>query len=123
MTQNNGNSTLRSPGYFKYMMVILMLVLILDNYTQFYSSVIPSKVIEDLLGDYPQNEAISIFAFSMAIASLGSYITFLVWYLSDRVGISFSFICIWNGICFIRDLIFEKYCRIYILSFYSCYVC
>ena len=100
MTQNNGNSTLRSPGYFKYMMVILMLVLILDNYTQFYSSVIPSKVIEDLLGDYPQNEAISIFAFSMAIASLGSYITFLVWYLSDRVGRKFLLVISVFGMAF-----------------------
>ena len=86
MDPNSENSTQRSEKYFKYLIFILILVLILDNYTQFYSSVIPSKVIEDLLGDYPQNEAISIFTISLAIVSIGSYVVFVVWYSADKVG-------------------------------------
>jgi len=100
MTQKNENSTLRSPGYFKYMIIILMFVLILDNYTQFYSAVIPSKVVEEFLGNYPQNVANSIFAFSLAIASLGSYIVFLVWYSADRIGRKFLLVLSIFGMAF-----------------------
>ncbi len=100
MTQKDENSTLRSPGYFKYMMIVLILVLILDNYTQFYSAVIPSKVVEEFLGNYPQNVANSMFAFSLAVASLGSYIVFLVWYSSDRVGRKFLLVLSVFGMAF-----------------------
>ncbi len=100
MTQINEDSPVRSPGYFKYMMIILMLVLILDNYTQFYSAIIPSKVVEEFLGHYPQNVANSIFAFSLAIASIGSYIVFLVWYSSDRVGRKFLLVISVFGMAF-----------------------
>ena len=100
MTQKDENSTLRSPGYFKYMMFILILVLILDNYTQFYSAVILSKVVEEFLGNYPQNVANSIFFFSLAVASLGSYIVFFVWYSSDRVGRKFLLVLSVFGMVF-----------------------
>ena len=100
MTQKDENSTLRSPGYFKYMMIILILVLILDNYTQFYSAVILSKVVEEFLGNYPQNVANSIFFFSLAVASLGSYIVFFVWYSSDRVGRKFLLVLSVFGMVF-----------------------
>ena len=83
------NSTFRSHKYFKYMIFILILVLILDNYTQFYSAVIASKIIEEFLSDRPQNVANSIFALTLAIASIGSYLVFLVWYSADRVGRKF----------------------------------
>lgn len=100
MTQKDENSTLRSPAYFKYMMFILILVLILDNYTQFYSAIIPSKVVEEFLGNYPQNVANSIFFFSLAVASLGSYIVFFVWYSSDRVGRKFLLVLSVFGMVF-----------------------
>ncbi|MFX0188602.1 MAG: MFS transporter [Candidatus Hodarchaeota archaeon] len=87
--QNNENSTYRSSAYFKYMIFVLILVQILDTYTGFYNSVIPSKIVEEFLSDYPQNVANSIFAFFVAIASLGSYVAFLVWYSSDRIGRKF----------------------------------
>lgn len=75
---NNENSTFRSDSYFKYMIFIMVLVQILDTYTGFYNAVIPSKVVEEFLSGYPQNVANSIFAFCVAIASLGSYLAFLV---------------------------------------------
>jgi MFS family permease len=99
MDQNSKTSE-KSPLYFKYMMIILVLVMILDNYSQFYSSVIPSKVVEEFLGNYPQNVANSIFAFSLAVASLGSYIVFLVWYSADRVGRKFLLVLSVFGIAF-----------------------
>ena len=86
MDPNSENSTQRSEKYFKYLVFILILVLILDNYTQFYSSVIPSKIVEEFLGGYPQNEANSIFTISLAIVSIGSYVVFVVWYSADKVG-------------------------------------
>ena len=90
MDSNSENSTFRSHKYFKYMIFILILVIILDNYTQFYSAVIPSKIVEEFLSDrYSQNVANSIFALSLAIASIGSYLVFLVWYSADRVGRKF----------------------------------
>jgi len=89
MDPNSENSTQRSEKYFKYLIFILILVLILDNYTQFYSSVIPSKIVEEFLGGYPQNEATSIFAISLAIVSIGSYVVFVVWYSADKVGRKF----------------------------------
>jgi len=89
MDPNSENSTKRSEKYFKYLIFILILVLILDNYTQFYSSVIPSKIVEEFLGGYPQNEANSIFAISLAVVSIGSYVVFVVWYSADKIGRKF----------------------------------
>lgn len=100
MTQKDENSTLRSPGYFKYMIIILILVLILDNYTQFYSSVIPSKIVEEFLSGYPVNEANSIFALSLAIVSIGSYVVFVVWYSADKVGRKFLLVLSVFGMAF-----------------------
>ena len=89
MDANSEISNQRSEKYFKYLIIILILVLILDNYTQFYSNVIPSKIVEEFLGDYPENQANSIFAISLAIVSIGSYVVFFVWYSADRVGRKF----------------------------------
>jgi MFS family permease len=87
MSNNNSEKPIEhSQAYFKYLLFILILVQILDTYTGFYNAVIPSKVVEEFLADYPQNVANSIFAFSVAIGSLGSYVAFLVWYSSDRIG-------------------------------------
>jgi len=86
---DNENSTYRSKAYFKYMIFILVLVQILDTYSTFYNSVISSKIVEEFLAAYSQNEATSIFAFSVAIASLGSYVAFLAWYSADKIGRKF----------------------------------
>ncbi|MFW9866708.1 MAG: MFS transporter [Candidatus Thorarchaeota archaeon] len=89
MDQKNENLTRRSKGYFRYLLIILMFVLILDNYTQFYSAAIPSKVAEEFLGSYPINVANSIYTFAISITTLGSYIVFFIWYLSDKIGRKF----------------------------------
>ncbi|TXT60524.1 MAG: membrane protein of unknown function [Promethearchaeota archaeon] len=90
--KNNKALKNRSVGYFKYLIIVLILVQILDNYTSFYNSVIPSKVVEDLLSGYPDNVANSIFAICVAIASLGTYMAFFVWYAADRIGRRFLLI-------------------------------
>jgi len=48
--------------------------------------VIPSKIIEEFLSDYPTNVATSIYALCVAIASIGMYMILLNQFLADRVG-------------------------------------
>lgn len=86
-TQNNREiSTLRSKQYIIYLLFILILVQILDTYTQFYLTAIPSEVKRSFLSDFSKNMADSIFAIAVAVATIGSYVAFFVWYLADRVG-------------------------------------
>ena len=99
MDQNSENSE-SLQNYFKYMIIVLILVLILDNYTQFYSNVIPSKIVEEFLSGYPVNEANSIFALSLAIVSVGSYVVFVVWYSADKVGRKFLLVLSVFGMAF-----------------------
>lgn len=79
----------RSGRYFKYLIIVLILVQILDNYTSFYNSVIPSKVVEELLPGYSGSIANSIFTICVAIASLGTYMAFFLWYAADKIGRKF----------------------------------
>ncbi|TFF83690.1 MAG: MFS transporter [Promethearchaeota archaeon] len=88
MSEHNDNSgsTWRSRQYLIYLLFILILVQILDTYTQFYLNAIPSEVKKSFLSEYSKNVADSIFAIAVAIATLGSYVAFFVWYLADRIG-------------------------------------
>ena len=85
MTQEN-NEFERSKSALLYMIIVLMFVEILDTYCTLYPTVIPSKVIAEFLSDYPENVANSIFAFCIAIASIGTYFVLLNQYLADRKG-------------------------------------
>ena len=84
--KNNENSAMRSKSYLIYMIFILIIVQILDTYTNFYNNVIPSKIIEEFLSGYSENVANSIFALCIAVASIGTYFAFLNQYMCDKVG-------------------------------------
>lgn len=84
--EKNEASLVRSKSAYIYMIFVLMFVEILDTYCTLYPTVIPSKVIEEFLGNYSQNVAQSIFALCIAIASIGTYFVFLNQYMADRVG-------------------------------------
>lgn len=85
MTQENTEFE-RSKSALLYMIIVLMFVEILDTYCTLYPTVIPSKVIAEFLSNYPENVANSIFAFCIAIASIGTYFVLLNQYLADRKG-------------------------------------
>ena len=85
MTQENTEFE-RSKSALLYMIIVLMFVEILDTYSTLYPTVIPSKVIAEFLSDYPENVANSIFAFCIAIASIGTYFVLLNQFLADRKG-------------------------------------
>ena len=76
----------RSKSYFYYMMFILILVTVVDTYVTNFPNVIRSVIIHEFLFEYPENMATSIISFSVAIATLGMYFSFLNQYLADRVG-------------------------------------
>ncbi|TFG15192.1 MAG: MFS transporter [Promethearchaeota archaeon] len=87
MSQENSNITsLRSRRYLIYLLFMMVLVQILDTYTQFYLTAIPSEIKKSFLADLSKNTADSVFAIAVAVASIGTYIAFFVWYLADRVG-------------------------------------
>ncbi len=85
MTQENTKLE-RSKFALFYMIIVLMFVEILDTYSTLYPTVIVSKVIAEFLSDRPENVAASIFAFCIAIASIGTYFVLLNQYLADRKG-------------------------------------
>ncbi|MHA1804181.1 MAG: MFS transporter [Promethearchaeota archaeon] len=87
MTENNTNAQVsRSSKYFKLMLIILLFVQILDAYTTTYTASFPSKIIEEFLPNYSPNEANSIMALSIGIATIGMYFVFINQFLSDKVG-------------------------------------
>ncbi|MBD3253865.1 MAG: MFS transporter [Candidatus Lokiarchaeota archaeon] len=86
MTENNDKKVTRSKGYFRYMIFILIFVQILDAYTTSYTAAFPSKIIEEFLSEYSANEANSIMALSVGIATVGMYFVFVNQYLADKFG-------------------------------------
>ncbi len=76
----------RTKKQFFYMIFVLIFVEILDTYTTNYPNVIPSKIIEEFLSDYPTNVANSILSLCVAIATIGMYFVFLNQYMADRIG-------------------------------------
>jgi MFS family permease len=71
------------------MLLILILVTILDAYTTGYIAAFPSKIVEEFLSNYSVNEANSIMALSIGIATIGMYFVFINQYLADKLGRKF----------------------------------
>jgi MFS family permease len=86
MNEKTKEKILRSKNYLIYLIIVLMFVEITDTYTTNFPNVIPSKVIEEFLSDYPKNVAESIFAISVAVASVGMYFVFFNQLLCDKFG-------------------------------------
>ncbi len=86
MTEQNESKIVRSKSYFRYMMLILVLVQILDAYTTTYTAVFPSKIAEEFLSGYSANEQAAIMAISIGIATIGMYFVFVNQFLADKLG-------------------------------------
>ncbi|TFG08949.1 MAG: MFS transporter [Promethearchaeota archaeon] len=86
MTEEEKSSISRSKSYFRYMILILVLVQILDAYTTSYTAVFPSKVAEEFLKGYSANEQAAIMALSIGIATVGMYFVFVNQFLADKLG-------------------------------------
>ena len=87
MPENKLKSTnSRSRISFFYMIIVLMFVEILDTYTTVFPTVIPSRIINEFLGGYPENVANSIMAIAIGIATVGTYFVFINQFLADKFG-------------------------------------
>lgn len=86
MTEQNDSKIVRSKSYFRFLMLILILVQILDAYTTTYTAVFPSKIAEEFLSGYSANQQAAIMAISIGIATIGMYFVFVNQYLADKIG-------------------------------------
>lgn len=76
----------RTKKYFLYLLIILILIDIVDQYSTNYISSFPSLIIAEFLSEYSETEATSILAFCTAIATFGMYFVFLNQYFADKIG-------------------------------------
>ncbi|TFG06576.1 MAG: MFS transporter [Promethearchaeota archaeon] len=83
---NNYNNLIRTRAYFAYLIVVLILVEILDTYATVIVGAFPSKIAEEFLSQYSENEQNAIMALGASIASVGAYLIFFNQYLSDKFG-------------------------------------
>jgi MFS family permease len=87
MSENNNKQQIsRSKSYFKYLIIVLMLVQILDTYSTIYPGAIPSLVRAEFLSGFPTNEANAIIALVGGITSIGMYFLFFNQYFVDKIG-------------------------------------
>lgn len=73
-------------AYFKYLIIVLIFVQIVDSFTTSYTTMIPSQIINEFLSSFEENVATSIFALVTGFATVGMYVCSLNQYLSDRYG-------------------------------------
>jgi len=71
---------------FKYLIIILMLVQILDSYTTLFPGAIPSAIAAEFLSDKSTNVQNAIMAFANGLVSSGMMLLFFSQYLSDKIG-------------------------------------
>ncbi|MFX1571671.1 MAG: MFS transporter [Promethearchaeota archaeon] len=76
----------RSKSYFKYLILVLMLVQIIDSYATVFPGAIPSAIAAEFLSGKPVNVQNSIMALASGIVSIGMYFLFFSQYLSDKFG-------------------------------------
>ena len=86
MSESKESSIRVSKGYFRILVVILILIEILDAYTTGLPAVIPSNVINEFLSSYNVNTRQAIFALGTGIAMLGMFFVIISQYFADRLG-------------------------------------
>lgn len=84
--KTNSTSKIRTRNYLVYLFSILILVQILDSYTGFFNTAIPSEVAREFLSGYDKNTAESTMALSLFFAQFGVYIAFFTHALVDKFG-------------------------------------
>jgi len=82
----NNNKKGNSKRYFRYLILVLIFVQILDSYTTSYPTLIPSRIINEFLYTFPENVGESIFTLITGLASIGMYVCALNTFLSDKFG-------------------------------------
>jgi len=73
-------------SYFKYLIIVLIFVQIVDSFTASFPTMIPSQIINEFLSSFEENVATSIFALVTGIASVGMYLCSLNQYFADKFG-------------------------------------
>ena len=86
MSEINNDKDSRSKSYFRYLILILILVQILDSYGTVFPGAIPSLIAVEFLSAYETNVVNSIMAIAGAITSIGMYFLFFSQYLADKIG-------------------------------------
>jgi len=86
MSESKNTEILRSKGYFRYLIFILILASIIDSYVTIVNGLFPSKIAEEFLSGYTTNEQNALMAIGASIASMGYYFIFINLYLADKVG-------------------------------------
>ena len=76
----------RTRNYIILLLIILILVDLVDQYSTNYINTIPSLVVAEFLPGYSDEEGAAIYALCLTIASIGTYFVFLFQYLSDKFG-------------------------------------
>ncbi len=89
MSENNNkkkdNASIISKTNFKYLMVGVCFVQILDTYCTLVPGAILSSIAAEFLGGYETNVQNSIMALAGAISSVGMYFLFFNQYLADKI--------------------------------------
>ncbi|TFF93413.1 MAG: hypothetical protein EU544_05900, partial [Promethearchaeota archaeon] len=86
MESENQESSNRTRKYWIYLVLILILVDLVDQYNTNYINTFPSLVIAEFLSEYSVEEGAAIYAFCVGIATFGMYFVFINQYLADKFG-------------------------------------
>ena len=86
MTENIKNNKVKPSSYFKYLVIVLMFVQILDTYTTILHGSFPSLIAAEYLSRYPTEVQNSIMAFAEGLVRIGMFFLFFSQYLSDKIG-------------------------------------
>ncbi|MHA1805247.1 MAG: MFS transporter [Promethearchaeota archaeon] len=71
---------------FKYLMIVMCLVQILDSFCTVFPGAIPSLIAAEFLGEYDINTQNSIMAFATGLVTIGMYFLFFNQYFADKIG-------------------------------------
>ncbi|MHA1148527.1 MAG: MFS transporter [Promethearchaeota archaeon] len=76
----------RTRNYIIFLLLILVLVDLVDQYSTNYINTIPSLVVKEFLPGYSDEEGAAIYSLCLTVASMGTYFVFLFQYLADKFG-------------------------------------
>jgi len=86
MSDMKNENLARSQAYFKYLIIVLIFVNIVDAYTTILQGLFPSAIAKEYLSNYSTNEQNAIMALGASISSMGFYFIFINQYLADKIG-------------------------------------
>ncbi|MHA1723905.1 MAG: MFS transporter [Promethearchaeota archaeon] len=84
--KNNNTKSIVATTNFKYLMIVMCLVQILDSFCTVFPGAIPSLISIEFLGEYDVNTQNSIMAFATGLVTIGMYFLFFNQYFADKIG-------------------------------------